>query len=72
MVLVNNLKFCQRFVLTIKKTPLKTIRTTLYKRRKVRIFPDGLVNHFSQKFTISSTSIFIQNQPRKSIWERSS
>ena len=56
----------------IKKKPLKTIKTTVYEKRKIRIFPKGLVHRFVQKFEISSTLIFMQNRPRKSIWERSS
>ena len=83
MILVKKFKFFQILFLSkidlkncllmfyIKKTPLKAIRTTLYEKRKVRIFQKGLVHHFGQKLKISSTSIFMQNQPRKSIWERS-
>ena len=55
-----------------KKKPLKTIKTTVYQKRKLRIFPKGLIHRFGQKFEISSTLIFMQNKPRKSIWERSS
>ena len=55
-----------------KKEALKTIKTTVYEKRKIRIFPKGLLHCFGQKFKISSTLIFIQNRPRKSIWERSS
>ena len=55
----------------IKKKPLKTIKTTVYEKRKIRIFPKGLVHRFGQKFEISSTLIFMQNRARKSIWERS-
>ena len=55
-----------------KKNPLKTIKTTLCEKRKIRIFPKGLVHRFGQKFEISSTLIFTQNRSRKSIWERSS
>ena len=55
-----------------KKKPLKTIKTTVYEKRKSRIFPKGLVHRFDQKLDISSTLIFMQNRPRKSIWERSS
>ena len=54
------------------KQPLKTINTTVYEKRKIKIFPKGLVHRFGQKFEISSTLIFMQNRPRKSIWERSS
>ena len=59
-------------ILDKKKKPLKTIKTTVYEKRKIRIFPKGLVHRFGQKFEISSTLIFMQNRPRKSIWERSS
>ena len=55
-----------------KKKLLKTIKTTVYEKRKIRIFPKGLVHRFGQKFEISSTLIFMQNRPRKGIWERSS
>ena len=55
-----------------KRKPLKTIKTSVYEKRKIRIFPKGLVHRFDQKLEISSTLIFMQNRPRKSIWERSS
>ena len=55
-----------------KREPLKTIKTTVYEKRKIRIFPKGLVHHFDQKLEISSTLIFMENRPRKSIWEPSS
>ena len=55
-----------------KKKPFKTIKTTVYEKRKIGIFPKGLVHRFGQKFEISSTLIYMQNRPRKSIWERSS
>ena len=42
------------------------------KKRKIRIFPNGLVHRFCQKFEISLTFIFKKNRPRKTIWERSS
>ena len=41
-----------------KKQPLKTIKTTVYEKRKIKIFPKGLVHRFGQKFEISSTLIF--------------
>ena len=56
----------------MKKKPLKTIKTTVYEKRKIRIFPKGLVHRFDPKLEISSTLIFIQNRPRKGVWERSS
>ena len=55
-----------------KKKPLKTTKTTVYEKRKMRIFAKRLVHRFGRKFEISSTLIFMQNRPRKSIWERSS
>ena len=54
-----------------KKKFLKTIKTTVYEKRKIRIFPKGLVHRFDQKLETSSTLIFMQNRPKKSIWERS-
>ena len=55
-----------------KKEALQTIKTTACEKRKMRIFPTGLVHRFGQKFEISSTLVFMQNRPRKNIWERSS
>ena len=82
MILVKNFKFLHLLYLSKidrekvfadvldKKKPLKTIKTTVYEKRKIRIFPKGLVYRFDQKLEISSTLIFTQNRPRKSIWER--
>ena len=84
MILVKKLKFFHLLYLSKidrervfanlleKKKPFKTIKTTVYEKRKIRIFPKGLVHRFGQKFEISSTLIFMQSRPRKSIWERSS
>ena len=55
-----------------KKKPLKTIKTSVYEKRKIRIFLKGLVHRFGQKFEISSTLIYVQNRLRESIWEPSS
>ena len=55
-----------------KKKPLKTIKTTVYKKSNIRNFRKGLVHRFDKKSESSSTLIFMQNRPRKSIWERSS
>ena len=55
-----------------KEEAFKDNKNTVYKKGKVQIFPKGLLHHFGQKRNISSTLIFMQNQPRKSIWERSS
>ena len=61
MILVKKLKFFHLLCLTKidrekvfadvldKKKPLKTIKTTVYKKRKTRIFPKGLVHRFGQK-----------------------
>ena len=54
-----------------KKKPLKTIKTTVYEKRKIRIFPKGLVHGFGQKLEILLRFCFMQNTPRKSIWRRS-
>ena len=84
MILVKKLKFFHVLYLSKidpekvfadvldKKKPLKTIKTTVYEKRKIRIFPKGLVHRFDQKLEISSTLIFMQNRPKKRIWERSS
>ena len=55
-----------------KKKCLKTIKTSAYEKRKLRIFLMGLVHRLGQKFKISLTLIFMQNTTRKSIWEGSS
>ena len=52
-----------------KKEAFKTIKTTVCEKRKIRIFPKGLVHRFGQKFEISSSLIFMQNRPRKTILE---
>ena len=81
MILVKKLKFFHLLylskidrekvfadVLDKKKKPLKTIKTTVYEKRKIRIFPKRLVHGFGQKFEILLTFRFMQNTPRKSIW----
>ena len=55
-----------------KRKPSKTIKTSVYHYCKIRIFANGLVHGFGQKFEISSTLNFMQNRPGKCIWERSS
>ena len=84
MILVKKLKFFHVLCLSKidrgklfgdvldKRKPLKTIKTSVYEKRKIRIFRNGLVHGFGQKFEISSTLNFMQNRPRKRIWERSS
>ena len=84
MILVKKLKFFHLLCLSKKdreklfgdvgdkRKPSKTIKTSVYDYCKIRIFPNGLVHGFGQKFEISLILIFMQNRPRKSIWERSS
>ena len=55
-----------------KKKPLKTIKTIVYEKCKIRIFRKGLVHRFVKKLEISSSMIFMKNRLRKSIWESSS
>ena len=55
-----------------RKEPSKDNKKNCVKKRKIRIFPKGLVDRFDQNFEISSTLIFMKNRLRKSIWERSS
>ena len=83
MILVKKLKFFHLLYLSKidrekvfadvldKKKPLKTIKTTDYEKRKIRIFPKGLVHRFDQKLEISSTLILMKKTPNKSIWELS-
>ena len=84
MILVKKVKFFHLFCLSKidrekafadvlhKKEAFKDYKTTVYKKRKIRIFPKGLVHRYDQKFEISLTFIFKQNRPRKTIWECSS
>ena len=55
-----------------KKEAFKDYKNNRLRKTQIRIFPKGLVHRFDQKLEISSTLIFMQNRPRKSIWERSS
>ena len=64
MILVKKLKFFYLLCLSNtdrekvfadvldKKKPLKTIKTTVYEKRNIRIFPKGLVHRSGQKFRI--------------------
>ena len=84
MILVKKLKFFHLLYLSKidrekvfadvldKKEAFKDYKKNCLQKRKIRIFPKGLVHRFDQKLEISSTLIFMQNRPRKSIWERSS
>ena len=84
MILVKKLKFFHLLCLSKmdrenvfadvlnKKKHLNTIKTTVYEKGKIRIFPKGLFHRFDQNLEISSTLIFLQNRLTKSIRERSS
>ena len=77
MILVKKLKFFHLLCLSKidrekvfadvldKKKALKTIKTSFYEKRKIRIFSKGLVHRLGQKFEISSTLIFMQNRHKK-------
>ena len=66
MILVKKLKFFHLFCLSKidrvkvfadvldKKEAFKGYKKTVYEKRKISIFPKGLVRRFRQKFQISS------------------
>ena len=61
------------FAEVLEKTHVfKDYKNRCLRKPQIRIFPNGLVHGFGQKFEISSTLNFMQNTPRKGIWERSS
>ena len=84
MVLVKKLKFFHLLCLSKidrekvfadvldKKEAFKDHKNNFMKNAKLEFLQKGLVHRFGQKFEISSTLSFMQNRPRKSIWERSS
>ena len=84
MVLVKKLKFFHLLYLSKidrekvfadvldKKEDFKVYKNNCLQKTKFTIFSKELVHRFDEKLEISSTLIFIQNRPRKSIWERSS
>ena len=49
------------------KEAFKDYKKYFYKKRRSENFPKGLVHDFREKLEISSTLIFLQNKPRKSI-----
>ena len=55
-----------------KKEAFKDYKNNCLRKNKIGIIPNGLVHRFGQKFEISSSLIFMQNRPRKRIWEHSS
>ena len=79
MVLVKNLKFCERFVLCkihpekvfgdvlVKKQAfLDTINMDLQRRQNWH-FCKGIVHDFGQKVEVFSSFVFIKNRSRKSV-----
>ena len=83
MVLVQTLKFCERFllckihpenvfgdVLVRKQAFLDNINMDL-KRRQIGIFGKEIVNDFGQKVEVFSSYVFIKNRSRKSVFLRS-
>ena len=50
-----------------KRQPLKTIKTSVYEKRKIRMFSNGLVHDFGEKVEIFSSFVFIKNRSRKSV-----
>ena len=79
MILVKKLKFFHLLYLSKidrekvfadvldKKEAFKDYKNNCLRKTQNYIFPKGLVRRFRQKFEISSTLIFMQNRPRKSI-----
>ena len=80
MVLVENWKFCERFVLC-KIHPEKVFGDVLVRKEafldninmdlkegKIGIFAKGIVHDFGQKVEVFSCFVFIKNRSRKSIW----
>ena len=84
MILVQKLKFFHVLFLSKidrekvfadvldKKEAFKDYKKNVHEKRKIRIFAKWLVHCFGQNFENSLTLIFMQNRPRKSIWERCS
>ena len=79
MVLVENWKFCERFVLC-KIHPEKVFRDLLVrkqafldninrdlKRSQIGIFAKGIVHDFGQKVEVFSSFVFMKNRSRKSV-----
>ena len=84
MILVKKLKFFHVLCLSKidrekvfadvldKKEAFKDYKNNCLRKTQNYNFPKGLIHRFGQKFEISSTLIFMQNRPIKSMWERSS
>ena len=83
MVLVKNLKFCERFVLSkihpeqlfgdvlVRKQDFLANKKMDLKRRQNWHFAKGIVHNFGQKVEVFSSFVFIKNTSRKSVCKRS-
>ena len=79
MILVKKLKFFHLLSLSKidreklfadvldKKEAIKEYKNDCLRKTQIRILPKGLVHRFGQKCEISSTLVFMQNRPRKTI-----
>ena len=79
MILVKKLKFVHLLCLSKidreklfadvldKKEAIKEYKNDCLRKTQIRISPKGLVHRFGQKFESSSTLVFMQNRPRKTI-----
>ena len=79
MILVRKLKFVHLLSLSKidqeklfadvldKKEAIKEYKNDCLRKTQIRISPKGLVHRFGQKFESSSTLVFMQNRPRKTI-----
>ena len=80
MILVKNLKFCERFVLykihpekvfgdvLVKKTSLsRQYKQGFKKKGKIGIFAKEIVHDFGQKIEVFSSFVFIKNRSRTSV-----
>ena len=79
MILVKKLKFFHLLSLSKidreklfadvldKKEAIKEYKNDCLRKTQIRISPKGLVHRFGQKFESSSTLVFMQNRPRKTI-----
>ena len=79
MILVKKLKFFHLLSLSKidqeklfadvldKKEAIKEYKNDCLRKTQIRISPKGLVHRFGQKFESSSSLVFMQNRPRKTI-----
>ena len=79
MILVKKLKFFHLLSLSKidreklfadvldKKEAIKDYKKDCLRKTQIRISPKGLVHRFGHKFESSSTLVFMQNRPRKTI-----